>query len=155
MVLALALLAFDEPERGKFDISQSVLVNPDQSLKSGSQANGAYELSDAGRGLDIKRVSEDSTVKLHYVKEYFQAVKELFVNDCALWVLLAACLRTQQGIAMGLFTNEYFRVYPGTEYEFSMLSTVSGLIGTFICTLGTAVISDTYDNINYMTKAYI
>jgi len=29
MVLALALLAFDEPERGKFDISQSVLVNPD------------------------------------------------------------------------------------------------------------------------------
>jgi len=56
---------------------------------------------------------------------------------------------------MGLFTTEYFRVYPGTEYEFSMLSTVSGLIGTFICTLGTAVLSDMYDNINYMTKAYI
>jgi len=95
MVLALALLAFDEPERGKFDISQSVLVNPDQSLKSGSQANGAYEISDAGRGLNIQRASEDTTIKLQYVKEYFQAVKELFVNDCALWVLLAACLRTQ------------------------------------------------------------
>ena len=95
MVLALALLAFDEPERGKFDISQSVLVNPDQSLKSGSQANGAYEISDAGRGLNIQRASEDTTIKLQYVKEYFQALKELFVNDCALWVLLAACLRTQ------------------------------------------------------------
>tara|TARA_B110000285_G_C15000309_1_gene551096 strand:- start:302 stop:1114 length:813 start_codon:yes stop_codon:yes gene_type:complete len=56
---------------------------------------------------------------------------------------------------MGLFTNEYFRVYPGRDYEFNILSTVSGLIGTFICTLGTAVISDNYDNINYMTKAYI
>ena len=136
-------------------MSQSVLVNPDQSLKSGSQANGAYEISDSRRGLDIKRATPDATPKLKYVKEYFQALKELFVNDCALWVLLAACLRTQQGIAMGLFTNEYFRVYPGTENEFQMLSTVSGLIGTFICTLGTAVISDTYDNINYMTKAYI
>ena len=41
IVLSLALLSLDEPERGKFDISQSVLVNPDQSLKSGSQANGA------------------------------------------------------------------------------------------------------------------
>jgi len=35
------------------------------------------------------------------------------------------------------------------------MSTLSGLIGTFICTLGTAVISDRYDNVNYMTKAYI
>ena len=155
VILAFSLLAFDEPERGRFDVSQSVLVNPDQSLKSGSQANGAYEISDSRRGLDIKRATPDATPKLKYVKEYFQALKELFVNDCALWVLLAACLRTQQGIAMGLFTNEYFRVYPGTENEFQMLSTVSGLIGTFICTLGTAVISDTYDNINYMTKAYI
>ena len=56
---------------------------------------------------------------------------------------------------MGLFTNEYFKVYPDQDYMFQLLSTVSGLIGTFICTLGTAVISDRYDNVNYMTKAYI
>jgi len=48
-------MAFDEPERGKFDISQSVMVNPDESLKSGSQANGAYDLSVSRRGLDINR----------------------------------------------------------------------------------------------------
>lgn len=28
-------------------------------------------------------------------------------------------------------------------------------MGTFLCTLGTAIISDRYDNVNYMTKAYI
>lgn len=36
-----------------------------------------------------------------------------------------------------------------------MWSTIGGLAGSFICTLGTAIISDRYDNINYMTKAYI
>lgn len=46
VVLALCLLAFDEPERGRFDIAQSVVNNPDQSWKSGSQANGAYEISE-------------------------------------------------------------------------------------------------------------
>lgn len=49
VVLAFALIAFDEPERGKYDIPQSVVVNPDESLKSGSQANGAYDLSRASR----------------------------------------------------------------------------------------------------------
>ena len=28
------------------------------------------------------------------------------------------------------------------------------MVGTFVCTIGTAVISDRYDNYNYMTKAY-
>lgn len=34
-------------------------------------------------------------------------------------------------------------------------SQVAGFVGTFLCTLGTAIISDRYDNVNYMTKAYI
>jgi len=42
-------MAFDEPERGRYDIAQSVIVNPDQSMKTGSQANGAYDLSIASR----------------------------------------------------------------------------------------------------------
>jgi len=64
-------------------------------------------------------------------------------------------LRTQQGIAMGLFTHQYFLFYPGTEDTFSMASSVSGLIGAFICTMATGLICDRYDNYNYMTKAYI
>ena len=36
VVLAMSLLLFDEPERGRFDIAQSVVVNPDQSMKSNS-----------------------------------------------------------------------------------------------------------------------
>ena len=37
--------------------------------------------------------------------------------------------------------------YAGKEKEFSFWSTVGGLAGSFICTLGTAIISDRYDNI--------
>lgn len=56
IVLAFALMAFDEPERGRFDIAQSVIVNPNLSMKSGSQANGAYELSEASRKeLNVRR----------------------------------------------------------------------------------------------------
>lgn len=95
MILALSLMAFDEPERGRYDIAQSVLVNPDHSMKSGSQAHGAYDLSMASRKeLVVNRIEEDKTPKLKYVQEYFGALKELFVNECALWILLAACLRT-------------------------------------------------------------
>ena len=56
---------------------------------------------------------------------------------------------------MSLFNGAYFQIYAGKEKEFSFWSTVGGLAGSFICTLGTAIISDRYDNINYMTKAYI
>ena len=55
---------------------------------------------------------------------------------------------------MGLFTQQYFLIY-NRMYEFDMLSSISGLIGSFICTMGTAIICDRYDNYNYMTKAYI
>jgi hypothetical protein len=37
------MLFFDEPERGRFDIAQSVVVNPDESHKS--QSIG-YQLSE-------------------------------------------------------------------------------------------------------------
>ena len=53
---------------------------------------------------------------------------------------------------MSLFTNEFFRVYPGREQDYQFWSTIAGLVGAFVCTLGTAIISDSYDNINYMTK---
>lgn len=36
-----------------------------------------------------------------------------------------------------------------------MWSTVAGLVGSFVCTMGTGIICDRYDNYNYMTKAYI
>jgi hypothetical protein len=51
-------------------------------------------------------------------------------------------LRTQQGIAMSLFTPEFMKIYPGREEDFDNWSTIAGLIGSFICTLGTAIISD-------------
>jgi len=71
-VLAFALMAFDEPERGRYDIAQSVIVNPNQSMKTGSQANGAYDLSEASRKeLNVRRLDHDKTNKLKYVKEYF------------------------------------------------------------------------------------
>jgi|TARA_B110000285_G_C14824787_1_gene468179 hypothetical protein len=61
-------MAFDEPERGRYDIAQSVIVNPDQSMKTGSQANGAYDLSIASRKeLNVQRIEEDQTPKLKYV----------------------------------------------------------------------------------------
>ena len=56
---------------------------------------------------------------------------------------------------MSLFTGEFMKIYPGRENDYDFWSTIAGLIGTFICTLGTAMISDYYDNINYMTKAYL
>jgi hypothetical protein len=56
IVLAFALISFDEPERGRFDIAQSVIVNPNLSMKSGSQANGAFDLSeDTRKELNVRR----------------------------------------------------------------------------------------------------
>jgi len=89
------------------------------------------------------------------ISEYLLAVKEIFLNDCAIWILVAACLRTQQGIAMSLFNLDYFSIYKDNQDQYHLWSTVAGIMGTFLCTLGTAVISDACDNINYMTKAYI
>jgi hypothetical protein len=110
VILAIALVTFDEPERGRFDIAQSVLVNDNNgSLKSGSQANGAYELTEDSatrRRLNIEERSSKGSFE--WITDYFKAVKEIFVNDCALWIFMAACLRTQQGIAMSLFNGEYF-----------------------------------------------
>ena len=56
---------------------------------------------------------------------------------------------------MGLYTQQFFMIYPDNYELFNTLSTVAGLVGAFVCTMGTAVISDRYDNYNYMTKAYM
>ena len=56
---------------------------------------------------------------------------------------------------MSLFTGEYFRVYPGMDPEYQKWSTIASLIGSFVCTLGTAYICDRYDYEVYMTKAWI
>lgn len=56
---------------------------------------------------------------------------------------------------MGILTPHFFLIYPEYEYEYNLLSVVGGLVGAFVCTMGTAVICDRYDNYNYMTKAYI
>lgn len=77
------------------------------------------------------------------------------MNDIANWILLASCLRTQQSIAMGQFTQQYFLVYPGRDELFNYASTIAALVGSFVCTMGTGIICDRYDNYNYMTKAYI
>ena len=55
-----------------------------------------YQLSEADtrKRLDIQQV-DDSSFKLHVAREYCFALRELFVNDTANWILLAACLRTQ------------------------------------------------------------
>lgn len=53
VLLGISILSFDEPDRGRFDIAHSVINNPDESLKSGSRAYGAYELSEATRQLKI------------------------------------------------------------------------------------------------------
>ena len=105
VVLAISIIIFDEPERGRFDIAQSVVVNPDQSMKSGSGAFG-YQLSEAPtkKRLDIQALEEDQSSKFKHVYSHMKALKELFTNDTANWILIAACMRTQQGIAMGLFT---------------------------------------------------
>jgi hypothetical protein len=76
-------------------------------------------------------------------------------NDTARWILLAACLKTQESIAMSLFTGEYFRIYPGYEREFQNYSMLAQLLGAFICTIFTAWICDRYDYEVYMTKAWI
>jgi hypothetical protein len=34
VVCGTCILVFDEPERGRYDISQSVVVNPDESMKT-------------------------------------------------------------------------------------------------------------------------
>lgn len=92
--VAMCVLFFDEPERGRFDIAQSVVVNPDESKRSNDIG---YQLSEADthKRLNIhdQEFVEPSMFKVF--ADYFRALKELFVNDAANWLLLAACLRTQ------------------------------------------------------------
>jgi hypothetical protein len=75
--------------------------NPDESFKNNSIA---YQLSEdpTHKRLQINNVKEDQFSKPYLIaREYFKAVLELFVNPTANWVLLAACLRTSQGIVLG------------------------------------------------------
>lgn len=51
VLLGICFVSFDEPERGRFDIAHSVVNNPDESIKEGSQAF-AYDLSQT-RNLKI------------------------------------------------------------------------------------------------------
>jgi len=65
---------------------------------------------------------------MSYITEYFWALKELFANDTANWILLAACLRTLQGIAMQSFNSQFFSIYnddnpeSDVEYQHQMWS---------------------------------
>lgn len=89
------------------------------------------------------------------IKEYCDALSELMNNEAANWIMFAACLRTQQSVAMSLFTGQFYSLYPEHIYDFNMVSMIAGLVGAFVCTLGTAIICDMYDNYDYMTKAKI
>ncbi len=40
------------------------------------------------------------------------------MNSAANWVLLAACLRTMQGIVMGAFNDRFFTIYNTPEYNY-------------------------------------
>jgi hypothetical protein len=39
VLLAVCVISFDEPDRGRFDIAQSLVNNPESSMKSGSKFN--------------------------------------------------------------------------------------------------------------------
>jgi hypothetical protein len=92
VILAISILCFDEPERGRFDINHSVMNNPDDSIANNTMA---YRLSEQStrKKLDIKKEKTGSR-NFESVAEYLGAVKELFVNDTANWILFASCLRT-------------------------------------------------------------
>jgi hypothetical protein len=86
-------MCFEEPERGRFDINHSVMNNPDESIANNSQAYRLSEASMTKNRLDIKKQKSNSK-NFESVKEYCMAVRELFVNDTANWILFASCLRT-------------------------------------------------------------
>ena len=69
-------------------------------------ASHGYDLSEAPthKRLTIDQKEMDDA-PFESVKEYFDALYELYMNEAANWIMLAACLRTQQGIAMGIFTG--------------------------------------------------
>jgi hypothetical protein len=45
-ILAICVISFDEPDRGRFDIAQSLVNNPEMSMKSGSKYNKYQVLSE-------------------------------------------------------------------------------------------------------------
>jgi len=75
--------------------------NPDESLNNPI----GYQMSEQStkKRLNIEQQSMPGA-GFQNVREYYLAVRELFMNDIANWILLASCLRTQQSIAMGQFT---------------------------------------------------
>ena len=152
--LVFCVVVFEEPDRGRFDIQHSVKNSQDDATIM--DASHGYDLSEAPthKRLTIDQKEMDES-PFESVKEYFDALYELYMNEAANWIMLAACLRTQQGIAMGIFTGQFFMLYPDYTYEFNLVSTVAGLIGAFACTLGTSIYCDMYDNYDYMTKAKI
>lgn len=56
---------------------------------------------------------------------------------------------------MSLFTGQFYNLFPEHVNDFFWVNNVAGLVGAFVCTLGTAIICDMYDNYDYMTKAKI
>lgn len=86
-------MCFDEPERGRFDINHSVMNNPDESVANNTMAYRLSEASVTRNRLDIKHEKQNNK-NFESVREYCMAVRELFVNDTANWILFASCLRT-------------------------------------------------------------
>lgn len=55
VILAVSIMCFEEPERGRFDINHSVMNNPDESIANHSAAYRLSEASQTHRRLDIKK----------------------------------------------------------------------------------------------------
>lgn len=163
MVLTVSFLSFDEPERGRFDIAHSVVANHSQmdrrSIAKRPEKHGYAMSSARSMPMEVLRDASfsDHMAKQTHFQNYWKSLMSMFQNDTARWILLAACLKTQESIAMSLFTGEYFRIYPGRDRDFQNYSMLAQLIGAFICTILTAWICDYYDLMlgHYMTKAWI
>ena len=103
------LLCITEPERGRFDISASVVADIEPS------DSGGFQVSETLEGLQINQISDRSSEKFTLLNQYKRGFRSILFNNTARLILIAGVFRVSQGYAMSLYVVQYFDIY--SEYS--------------------------------------
>ena len=78
------------------------------------------------------------------------------MNDTCRYVMIAGSFRFFGGYAIGYFLPGFFgKIYPEQNSLYSVLNSFVVSIGGFASSMTGGYISDKYEPVNYMTKAWV
>lgn len=145
----IGVLAISEPERGRFDISYSVIANQEHS-------EFGYQISES-KYLRIKTLANPSSTREEHFKKVYSYVRgfsAIYANSTATLMLLGGIFRVSQGYAMAHYTRSYFvEMYPDwAPKPFFLIEFVMVIATTILANVITGLLSDNLERNYYFAK---